>query len=153
MKGEGAHAFGRPLGLVLIAAYKGIWGMLEMLAGLLILFSYKILVGELAEDPQDLFARWVLSHASVTYTSTLEVGAVLIALGAIKVLIGIGVWYRSWAIRNLALAFFLLVAAYGLYDLWSHFTILKALAVVADLVIAWYFWKILPHHLGEKGVR
>src|SRR5512135_111832 len=153
MRDQEAHAFGRPIGLVLIALYKGAWGAMEVITGTLLLFSYKILVGELAEDPQDLLARWALSHASFTYATTLEVGAVLIALGAVKVLIGIGVWYRSWAIRNLALVFFLLVAAYGLYDLWSRFTILKALAVVADLGIAWYFWKILPHHLGEKGVR
>ena len=153
MKDESAHAFGRPIGLVAIALYKGAWGASEVAAGLLTLFSYRILVGELAEDPQDLLARWALSHANFTYATTLEVGAVLIALGAVKILIGIGVWYRSWAIRNLALVFFLLVAAYGLYDLRSHFTLLKALAIVADLGIAWYFWKILPRHLGEKGVR
>src|SRR5512146_2541925 len=104
MKDRETHAFGRPIGLVLIALYKGAWGAMEVMTGTLLLFSYKILIGELAEEPQDLFARWALSHASVTYATTVEAGAVLIVLGAVKVLIGVGVWYRSWAIRNLALA-------------------------------------------------
>ncbi len=46
---SGPHPFGWPLGLVLLVLYKGIWGLLEVCAGLLVVFSHRIFSGELTD--------------------------------------------------------------------------------------------------------
>lgn len=57
---------GRPIGMFLIVAYKGFWGMAEIFAGILLMLSRRLVGGELAEDPEDLFANWMLAHLHIT---------------------------------------------------------------------------------------
>jgi uncharacterized membrane protein len=147
---RGIHVFRRPLGLVLFALYKGVWGTLEVVAGLLVLFSYQIFSRELIEDPQDLFVNWLFNHLGVEQAE--RVGAVIILLGGVKILIAIGLWYRSWRIRKVALVFLGAAALYALYEIASHFTVFRLAALGMDLVLIYYFWKILPKHLRHGAV-
>jgi uncharacterized membrane protein len=146
----GIHLFGRPLGLVLLVLYKAIWGAFEVAAGILIMLSYRVLSGELTEDPQDLFATWLFAHLGVEHAY--RIGAIVLLLGITKIVIAVGVWYRSWLLRDGALIFFGMAAIYGCYEVLLHFSIFKLGALVMDLFLLWYFWKILPKHLHDRKV-
>lgn len=150
---HGIHPFGRPMGLVLIVAYKAVWGLLEVAAGFLLIFSRGLVATELAEDPQDLFINWLLSHFKVDFGVAATAGAVFIGLGLVKMILAIGIWYRSWRFRLAALVFFAVIGLFGVYELSSKFTALRLAAVAADLLILYYLWKILPKHLGDRGLR
>lgn len=145
----GPHPFGRPLGLVLIVAYKSIWGLVELAAGLALLFSKRLIANELAEDPQDLFINWLLSHVHVNERAAISAGALLVVLAIVKLILAAGIWSRSWRFRNAALIFFSLVAVYGSYHLLSKFNALNLLALLADVFIVFYLWKVLPDHLSD----
>lgn len=147
-RNAGLHFAGRPLGLVLLVLYKGLWGTLEVGAGVLVLFSYRIFSGELIEDPQDMFVNWLFAHIGVT--QALHIGTVIILLGIIKIMIALGVWYRSWAMRNAALVFFGAAGAFGAYELSVHLTMFRASALLVDLFLLWYFWIVLPKHLHDR---
>jgi uncharacterized membrane protein len=144
------YVYGRPLGLALLAFYKGAWGILEILAGVLVLFSHRIFSGELTEDPQDLFANWLFAHLGVNQAR--QLGAVIILLGAVKIAIALGAWYRSWRMRNFALIFFSAAAAFAAYEIISRFTLFRLGALIMDLFFLYYFWKVLPKHLLHKDV-
>ncbi len=150
---RGTHVFGRPLGLVLIAAYKALWGSAEIGAGLLLIFSSRIIAGELAKDPTDLFVNWLLSHTPIKFPGVLRVGEIIVALGTVKLLLAAGMWYRSWTIRNAALVVFAIVGAFGVYDLSLKFSVWKLLATAADLFIVYYLWRIMPRHIADRGVH
>jgi uncharacterized membrane protein len=146
----GPHPFGRPLGLVLIVGYKAIWGIVELTAGLALLFSKRLIAIELAEDPQDLFINWLISHVHLDERTAISAGVVLVVLALIKLLLAVGIWSRSWRFRNISLVFFSLVAVYGLYHLATKFTAANALALLADVFIVFYLWRILPKHLRDR---
>ncbi|MFA5413507.1 MAG: DUF2127 domain-containing protein [Patescibacteria group bacterium] len=154
--------FKRPLGLILIVAYKGIFGLVEIVLGSLDLFLVYVvrhvatsefisvwITKELAEDPQDIFINWLLSHAGWV-KSSLAVGWVLIILGAIKIILAIGVWYRLWIVRDIGVIFFSGVAVYGVYELAVNFSLLKMIILFFDMLILFYFWQALPKHLGPR---
>ena len=147
MTDRGLHIFGRPIGLVLIASYKMLWGFLEVVAGFLIIFSARLLAGELVEDPQDLFINWLLAHIEINQRAATEIGYTILGLGAIKVIIAAGLWYRSWRIRRALIIFLSMVTAFALYQLGARFSILRVLTFLIDVSILFYLWKILPHHL------
>ncbi len=142
------HYFDRPLGLLLIIGYKALWGLSELAAGVTFLFSYRLIAEELLEDPQDLLANWILAHATKPQTITL--GEVFLALGAIKLLLALALWFRLRYIRVLGLLFFGSVAAFGLAHLAFHFSWQTLAGIVLDLGAFLYFWKILPKHLTKK---
>lgn len=144
------HIFGRPVGLVILASYKAIWGTVETIIGFIGVFSSHLISRELTEDPQDLLANWALSNIGVVRAR--QIGAVILVLGIIKIALAFGVWYRSWFIRHAALAFFSVVAVYGLYENIFHFTPLKFAGLLMDLFFVFYFWKILPRHLHDPAV-
>jgi len=153
LKDTGPHPFGQPLGLVLIVAYKAIWGLTELLAGALLIFSKRLISGELAEDPQDLFINWLLSHFNVDYRAAAYTGIVFIGLALAKLVLAAGIWSRSWRFRQAALVFFSAIAVFGAYHLSVKFTALKLFAVLADLSILFYLWKVLPRHLRDRNAR
>jgi Predicted membrane protein len=147
---SGEHIFGLPFGLVLIVAYKGIWGVVELLGGILVFFSHAILAGELTEDPQDIFANWVFAHLGVA--DARRIGSVIILLGAIKLAIAIGIWYRSWWMRKAALIFFCAASIFGLYEIITAPTLFKVGALIIDLFLIYYFWKVLPKHFRQGKI-
>lgn len=154
--------FKRPWGLILIVAYKGIWGTVEIIlgSGALILshmlrqtsasnFILNFFSDELAKDPQDIFVNWILAHVSWLNFS-LYVGWGLIIFGLAKLVLAIGVWYRSWLMRDLGVLFFSGVAVYGVVELAVNFSFFKTTALFLDIVILFYFWHMLPKHLGPR---
>lgn len=141
------HIFGRPIGLVIAALYKAAWGMTECTSGLLLMFSGRIISGELVEDPQDLFINWLLHSANFNPLTAAHVGSLLLALGIIKLAIAAGIWFGSWKTRRVLILFLSIITAYAVFDLAEHFNILKTIAFFSDLIILLYLWKFLPKHL------
>lgn len=147
---RGTHIFGRPVGLVVLASYKAVWGTAEAVIGSVGIFSSRLISHELTDDPQDLLANWFLTNIGVARAR--QIGTVILVLGIIKIALAFGVWYRSWFIRHAALAFFSVVAVYGLYENIFHFRLLSLGALAMDLFFVFYFWKILPKHLHDRAV-
>ncbi len=157
------HIFGRPAGLVAVIFYETISGVLEMMTGLLILLGayfwtrtglseayLSFVARELLDDPQDVLLNWLTSLQShVSLRASLGVGAAILFLGLVKLAIAAGMWFKSWAVRNVAIVFFGTIALLGVYGLASRFSLWKAAAFVADVLILYYFWRVLPRHLQE----
>jgi uncharacterized membrane protein len=149
-KDRGLHFLGRPLGLVLLALYKSMWGATEMVAGVLLFFSHKIFARELIEDPQDLFVNWLFAHFGVKQAE--QMGGIILLLGAIKIALGWGLWYRSWAVRKIAIIFFIGAGFYALYEASIHLTVFRLAALCVDIFLIYYCWKVLPKHLRHNKV-
>ncbi|MEY4744576.1 MAG: hypothetical protein RL272_521 [Candidatus Parcubacteria bacterium] len=148
------HVFGKPVGLALIVGYKGMWGMIEVIAGVLVLFSYRYVTRELIEDPQDLLSNWLLAHVDVTRSASIKLGTVIVGLGMGKLILAACLWHWPWTARRFAIGFFCLVAAFGTYRLLSGpFSVVTEVAVLLDVFIIWSFAAILPEHLGDAGVE
>ena len=156
--------FKRPLGLILIVAYKGVLGLLEILAGIFALIFSSLIrhaatsefiknwIGrELAEDPQGIFINWLAAHdPSGILKEAISLGWGLVILGVIDAGIALAVWFRSWIIRDIGIVFFSAVAIYGIASLAISFSFFKLLAIVLNLSILFYFWQMLPKHLGPR---
>lgn len=145
---SGLHYRGRPIGLLLIIGYKAIWGIIEVVSGILLLYSYQIITKELIEDPQDQLARWILDHVYATNTSHVPIVALFISFGILKILLALCLWFRIRFVREIGLIFFSLVACFGVYSLITHFSLFILVVLAADVSALYYFLKILPKHLG-----
>jgi len=157
------HFWGRPLGLVLLVAYEGIFGVLDALFGLAAIFVAKgvwhiapmaalrtLIEREALEDPQDIFFHWLGSHLPrISTDATLTLGWVVLIFGLLKILITAGLWYRAEATRNASVAIFGFFAIYGFYLLFQKFSWWKVGAVGIDLFVLYYFWGVLPRHLHK----
>jgi uncharacterized membrane protein len=156
--------FKRPLGLILIVFYKGVWGLVEIVLGSLALifssllrhvaasdFIRDLIARELAEDPQGIFINWLAAHdPSGVLQKSISLGFGLVILGIIDLAIAIAVWFRSWLIRDIGIIFFSGVAIYGIASLALSFSFFKLLAVVLNVSILFYFWQMMPKHLGPR---
>jgi hypothetical protein len=139
--------FGYPAGWLLLISYEVIWGVIEIGMGLLAWFSLALVARELAKDPSDALANWILDKVDPDPKDMHTLGIFLMFLGISKLLVAAGVWWRSWRIRNLLLGFFTLVTLVSAGDLVVEYSTLKAMGVSVDVVIIWYLWKRLPFHL------
>src|SRR5438045_851840 len=115
----------RPLGLVLIVAYKAIWGILEVAAGLFVSSSPALLRGELTDDPQDQLAAWLLAHTTMQPSQLRAFSLGLLALGLSKLVLAVGIWYGSWLVRDIALVVMSLAGLFALGALAIHFTLFR----------------------------
>lgn len=149
-KDTGPHVWGRPIGLVAIIIYEAAWGFLQTVSGVLLLFSYKFIAGELMEDPQDLLLNWLIGHFS--YRSSIKLGELFIALGVIKLLLAAGLLYHAKLTRKIGIFFFIAVALFGSYHLAVKITVFKLSVLFIDAFILYYFWQVLPKHFQDKGV-
>lgn len=149
MTRQDTHIFGRPPGLALVAAYKALWGTAEIFVGLLLLFSTAIIRGELAEDPQDLFMNWLLHGLHFNSATSVQIGAVILLLGAVKILVAVGLWFISWKLRRLLIAFLLVITSFAAGELAARFSLLRLGTLAADAFVLVYLWKFLPRHLQE----
>lgn len=147
----GPHILGRPPGLIAIIVYKAVWGLFETVAGILILFSYKLMAEELLEDPSDRLVNWVLDH--VTYRGSLKLGALFIILGLIKLSLAAGLFYHAKITRKLAIAFFTGVAIFGILRLLVKFSWIEFWVLGIDIFILYYFWLVLPRHFRDPGMN
>ena len=149
---KGLHIFGRPAGLVFIVAYKGLWGLAELLVGILLISSSKLIVRELSEDPQDLFINWWIHHVRLDFDKLGLAGVLVAVFGIVKIVMAVGVWVESYLIRRIAIICLSLFAIFAFAELEVHFTLFRLLALAADLAIIYYFWKILPRHFRHGTV-
>jgi uncharacterized membrane protein len=149
---KGLHFLDRPIGLVIIVLYKFIWGTSEILFGSLALLSPAIIRGELAEDPQDIFANWLLSHVHYNYQIFINIGLIAMAFGLVKLILAVSLWYRSWFMRKSLIIFFIIIVIFGIYYLSIKFSFFTVAGLVIDGLILYYLWKILPKHLGDRGL-
>ncbi len=146
------HYFGRPLGLVGIVLYKAVWGTLETLSGILVFFSFNLLIGELLEDPQDQLVHWIIVSFHPTKISTIQLGLFLIVLGVMKILIAVGLWHRRAWIVPMGQTLFGCIAVYGVIRSYIYPTPFLFFALAMDLWILWYFLAVLPKHLSPRDL-
>ncbi len=143
----GIHIFHRPLGLIAVIAYKAIWGVTEIIGGFVIYYSTFIIASELSEDPQDRFMNWVIAHIHLEPKTVKELGALIILFGVGKVALAFGLWFSSKKTRELGIAFFALIGVFGFIQIIRRPSYFHLAALVTDLMILYYLWKILPKHL------
>jgi len=151
-KDQGWHLLHRPMGLVFMVAYKGVWGILELIAGLLLIFSSRLIAAELTEDPQDLFANWLIGRFHFNISGGVWVGVIVSLLGIGKLILAFGLWHQSRLVRNFGVVFFTGLAVFGTYEAISHFSYFKIAALVVDVFILYYFWAVLPKHLRHGEI-
>jgi uncharacterized membrane protein (DUF2068 family) len=144
---------GRPFGLVLIVAYKVLWGLGEVATAALVRSVPARLQAGLTEDPQDRFVGWLLTHTDLRAEHFRAISLVLLAFGLLKIVLAVGIWFRSWMVRDLALAVMALAAVYAALDLVLHMTWLRLVLLAVDLLIICYLWLVLPRHLPPRPQR
>ena len=145
-----AETKGRPVGLILIVVYKAVWGLLELSAAGLITKS-ATLRGELTDDPQDQLAAWLLAHWNLQPSQLRAMSAGLLALGLVKIVLALGMWYRSWWIRDIALVTMGIAGVFALGALVVEFSLFRLALVGTDLLIVLYLWRILPRYLPPRA--
>jgi len=143
----------RPLGLLLIVAYKAIWGILEIAAGVSVGSVPALLQAELVDDPQDQLANWLLAHAPLEPAQLRAATYGLLALGALKLVLAVGIWRRSWLVRDLALVVMGVAGVFAGVALAAHVTPFRLGVVATDLLIVLYLWRFLPRHLPPRPRR
>jgi hypothetical protein len=151
-KDPGVHLLHRPLGLIAVIAYKAIWGVTEIIGGFVLFYSSFIIASELSEDPQDRFMNWVVAHVHLQPKTAKEWGALIVLFGVGKLAIAIGLWFSSKKTRELGIAFFSLIGVFGFIQIIRQPSYFHLLALVTDLLILFYLWKILPKHLKHGHV-
>ena len=147
------RSFGRPLPFVLIIAYKAGWGFLEVVAGTLILLSWRIITRELVEDPNDLFLNWLLLHFPFGPSQALPLGAAIATFGVAKIALAVGLWFHPHLTRQIAIVFLIGVAIFGIYTSVHAFSLFKIVALGVELLILAYFIFVLPRHLNDAALQ
>jgi uncharacterized membrane protein len=144
----------RVRGISMIALYKGLVGVLQVTFGLIVASSVslseiliKIAAGELAEDPQDAFLRWFFAHIGLLDVIS-HLGWILVLLGAVKIIIALGVWSHSRKFIKFSLIVFTATVLFAIYDVSVRFSWLELSAVVIDAGIIAYLFKTLPKRLN-----
>ncbi|HEY6827938.1 MAG TPA: DUF2127 domain-containing protein [Gemmatimonadaceae bacterium] len=128
-------------------ALKGLDGLLEIVGGLVLLFTApatlqrwarSLTAHELAEDPHDFIARHLLHSASQLSHSTTLFGAVyLLSHGIAKVVLVVALlreqlWAYPWLIALLGV-----LIAYQLYRLSYRFGVGLTLLTLFDAFVVW----------------
>lgn len=150
---RGLHIFNRPLGLVLVVAYKALLGVFELGLGTLVYGSARIIANELAEDPQDLLINWILSNLHPVIANAHQYGALIIFLGVVKLGLAFGLWQGSRHVRPAGLIIFGILGFYGTLHLMFNPSYAKGFFLLIDILILFYFWKVLPKHIHRGEVK
>lgn len=152
---------GRSSSLLGVIFYKLMLALIEMLAGALCLFGaffarHPSLVGAIDQvgttDHLDSFVKWLVHYlidSEIGDQILLHIGLILIALGVLKLVLSVGLWFKSQKVRTAGMLLFSGLAAYSLYQLINDFSTIKAVALVSDVFFAYYFWKILPKYIKK----
>ena len=138
---------------------KGVDGVLEIIGGLIFLFlrhgaletfARIIFKGELAEDPHDLLANYLINLAAHTSRDTQFFAAIfLLVHGAIKISIVMGLYLRKLWIYPLAEIILLLFVVYQLYRFSHTFSVLLIFISIVDIFI---IFLIRTEHKRLKGL-
>ncbi len=139
--------FKRPVGLIAICFVKAVWGISQMILGLgAIILTWifrRLAEGELVQKLFSYFDPRGILETSVTF------GWIVFLLGAVDLAIALGVWFGSWAVRNVGLVFFSGLSVWSLYHLSLDFSFFKIVVLLFDFFTLFYFWQILPKSLKK----
>ena len=151
--------FGRSSSLLMLIFYKLLLAVVEVLAGgLCLIGAFFVKHASLADaisrtstgDNLDRSVNWIihwLVTSNIDYPLIQQIGIILIAFGLFNVLLAVGVWFKSHKMRIVALVVFGALTLYGVYELVENISALNIISVLMDLIIFYYFWKVLPRHL------
>ncbi len=141
--------------------YKLLLAVIEVLAGGLCLigaFFVKhtniaaVIAKTATNENLDQAVNWTvqwLVHSKIEYQLIVQIGILLIAFGVFNILLAIGVWFKSKKMRTIALFVFGALSIYGVIELIHSFTVFDLISLLLDLIVLYYFWKILPKHLED----
>jgi len=125
--------------------FKGLDGVLETLGGLIFLFlrhgalekfARIVFKGELAEEPHDIIANYLINLAAHTSRDTEFFAAIfLLVHGIIKILIVTGLYLRKLWIYPLAEFVLGLFVIYQLYRFSHTFSVLLIFLTIVDIFI------------------
>ena len=125
--------------------FKGLDGVLEILGGLIFFFlrhgalekfAHIVFRGELAEDPHDIIANYLINLAAHTSRDTEFFAAIfLLVHGAIKISIVTGLYWRKLWIYPLAELVLSLFVTYQLYRFSYTFSVLLIFLSIVDIFI------------------
>jgi uncharacterized membrane protein len=125
--------------------FKGVDGVLETLGGLVFLFlkhgalekyAHIVFRGELAEDPHDILANYLINLAAHTSRDTEFFAAIfLLVHGAIKISIVTGLYLRELWVYPLAEVILSLFVVYQLYRFSHTFSVLLIFISIVDIFI------------------
>ncbi|GAB3395794.1 DUF2127 domain-containing protein [Humibacter soli] len=128
-------------------ALKGIDGLIEVLAGIPLFFITKwqlmslaqaVTAGELAEDPHDLLANFLLHEASKASGSSLFIGGLYLFLhGVVKLAIVIALVRGSRRVYPWAVGALSVLLVIQLVDLVVKFSVGVLLLTLLDALIIW----------------
>jgi uncharacterized membrane protein len=131
--------------------FKGVDGLVEVVGGVLLLFTTPAKVqsaaraatsGELAEDPHDLIANLVLHGAAHLQHGSLVFAAVyLLVHGLVKLAIVIALLIGSRGIYPWAMAALGAFLIFQVYELVTRPSIGVAVLTVFDAIIIWLTWR------------
>lgn len=150
---------GRSSQLLGMIFYKLMLALVEMLAGALCLLGaffarHPSLLGNIdlvaTEDHLDRFVKWLVHYivdSQIGDELLLHAGLILIAFGLLKIFISLGLWFKSYKMRNIGILIFASLASYSTYHLFIEFSVIRVIALASDLFFVYYFWKVLPKHL------
>lgn len=140
---------------------KGLDGVLELVGGVLLLMMAPGQIGvivrtltqhELAEDPNDLIAGWLMHLAETMTVSVSLFGAFYLLLhGLVKIVLVWAVlknklWAYPWMI-----VFLLIFIVFQTYQLWGSFSWGLLLLTLFDLWITWLTWHEFRSHQSRNA--
>jgi uncharacterized membrane protein (DUF2068 family) len=150
----------RPLGLILIVAYKG-FSVLLLVSTAISLFlalgNYEYLIA-LAQDytltGKRRIVRWLVEKALNLKPRTLEFGGVVVIIYAAVTLVeAIGLWYaKSWA-RWLVLGLVGISIPPEIYELVQGRSALKLVIFLLNLAVFWYVLREFPQLETQSGSK
>ena len=141
--------------------YKLLLAVIEVMAGILFLLGAffiehanvaRVISASTNSGQLDSFVNWMfqtLMSFKLEYPIILHIGLLLIAFGAFNVLLAIGVWFKSQKMRRLALVVFGGLALYSIIQLFESFSVFDLMSLILDLILLYYFWRILPKHIAN----
>lgn len=152
----------KPLSLKLIIMYKFLIGIAETLSGVALAgggaaafiasrfidpaaITKALASGELLEDPNDLFANWIVSQSPTSlFHTALNLGLLLLFIGGIKITIAIALLLRSKRLHIFAVLLVALLTLFSILDILLHTTALRAVALAIEVITLFYLAKEVP---------
>jgi uncharacterized membrane protein len=140
---------------------KGAHALIEIIGGIftflispdfILRFVTKITQGELLEDPNDFFTRYLLHFAQNFSVSTKQfVALYLLFHGVVNLVLVVGLFRKKmWAYH----ASFVVLALFALYQVYRyiyHPSISMIILTIFDLITIWLIWREYRRLSGSTG--
>lgn len=141
-----------------IIVYKFVLGFFELILGLGILFGGKQILDlyenfksqEILEDPRDLFITVIEKLLPIILHHQTFIILALIALGVVKMIGSIGLWYRKHWGLDLLVGLTIILLPFELYQLFPKPSLLKLSYFLINILIALYLVEFKPKDYFAK---